>query len=259
MADEDRHAHAGDGQPDRGVHDLVDLIPHLGFLIGIAVVAEGADEGDDVEGDLFGEEFRPGVAEAVDGLGLVPQLIHARLAGTRDRLIGRDHGPGDLRRVMQGLEGHDQLGGRAVGVGDDVLPRRQLDGVGVHLRHDQGHVRVHAEGRGVVDDDGAGLADLLGPGARGVAAGAHQHQVDGGEIEQFDVLAFDRPVAPGHFHALGLARGDGVHGVDGEFEFLEDVQHFPAHIAGGAHDGDFITHRCWSFGRPVLATRSLAA
>jgi hypothetical protein len=142
---------------------------------------------------------------------------------------------------MQGLEGHDQLGGRAVGVGDDVLPRRQLDGVGVHLRHDQGHVRVHAEGRGIVDDDGAGLADLFRPQTRGVAAGAHQHQVDLREIEQFDVLAFQRPVAPGHLDALGLARGHGVHLVDGEFEFLEDVQHFPADIAGGAHDGDVRT------------------
>jgi hypothetical protein len=59
--------------------------------------------------------------------------------------------------------------------------------------------------------------------------------------------------------ASGFTSGTIVHRVDGEFEFLEDVQHFPADIAGGAHDGDFVTHRSWSFGRPVFATRSLAA
>ena len=75
------------------------------------------------------------------------------------------------------------------------------------------------------------------------------HQIDLGEVELFDVLAFDGLVAEGDLHALGLARGDGVDFIDGEFQLLEDVQHFAAHIARGSDDGDAITHFCWSFGR----------
>ncbi|MCY1251158.1 hypothetical protein D9M72_648840 [compost metagenome] len=106
---------------------------------------------------------------------------------------------------MQGLQRHDQLGGRAVGVGDDVLLARQLDRVGVHLGHDQRHVRVHAEGRGVVDDDGTGLADLFRPGLGHRAAGAHQDDVDGGEVELLQVFALQRLVAESHLDALGFS------------------------------------------------------
>uniref|UniRef100_A0A0N5A007 LigA n=1 Tax=Parastrongyloides trichosuri TaxID=131310 RepID=A0A0N5A007_PARTI len=173
VADEDRHAHAGDGQLDRGVEHLVRLLPHLGLFLGVAVVAEGADVRDDVEGDLLGELLGLGSAEHEDALGLVPELVHAFFTGAGNRLVGRDDDTLDGGRVMQRLQRHNQLCGRAVRVGDDVLLARQLDRVRVHFRHDQRHVGVHAPGRGIVDDDGAGLADLLGPLARHRAAGAH--------------------------------------------------------------------------------------
>ena len=251
MADKDRHPHAGDGDLDVGVQHFVRLVRHLLLLVGRTVLEEGADIGDDVEGDLFGELLGARVAQAVDGLGLVPQLVHAFLAGAGHRLIGRDHDPLDPGRVVQGLQRRDQLDGRAVGVGDDVLLLGVLDRVGVHLGHDQGHVGVLAEGRGVVDHDGAGLADLFGPGARDLAAGRHQDQIDLGEVELFDVLAFDGLVAERDLDPLGLARGDGVDFIDGEFQLLEDVQHFAAHIARGPDDRDAITHDDWSFGRAI--------
>ena len=47
---------------------------------------------DHVEGDLLGELLGRGVAQAVDGLGLVPQLVHAFLAGARDRVVGLQGG-----------------------------------------------------------------------------------------------------------------------------------------------------------------------
>ena len=249
MAHEDRHAHAGDGDLDVRVQHLVRLVRHLLLLVGRTVLEERADVGDDVEGDLFGELLGTRVAQAVDGLRLVPQLVHAFLAGAGHRLIGRDDHPLDPGRVMQRLQRRDQLDGRAVGVGDDVLLGGVLDGVGVHLGHDQRHVGVLAEGRGVVDHDGTGLADLFRPFPGHRAACGHQHQIDLGEVELFDVLAFDGLVAEGDLHALGLARGDGVDFIDGEFQLLEDVQHFAAHIARGSDDGDAITHFCWSFGR----------
>src|SRR5690606_33279059 len=123
---------------------------------------------------------------------------------------------------------------------------------------------VHAEGRGVVDDDGTGLADLLGPFARHSAAGAHQHQVDAREVELLDVLALDGAVAEGDLDAFGFSRGDRVHFLDGEVHFLEDGQDFPADIACGAYDGDAIAHDeiilcSGAFGRNASAFGSFAA
>jgi hypothetical protein len=87
----------------------------------------------------------------------------------------------------------------------------------------------------------------------------HQDDVDRGEVELFDVLAFDGLVAERDLDALGLARGDGVHLVDGEFELLEDVQHFAAHIARGPDDRDAITHVSCPSDALSLGPRGLAA
>jgi hypothetical protein len=60
--------------------------------------------GNDVEGDLLGE--LGGVlflTRDVHALGLVPQLVHAVLAGAGHGLVGRDHHALDLRAVMQGF------------------------------------------------------------------------------------------------------------------------------------------------------------
>ena len=62
---------------------------------------------------------------------------------------------------MQRLQRDDELRGRAVRVGDDVLLAEAGDRVGVHLRHDQRHVRIHAPGRRIIDDDRA-LAAIFG-------------------------------------------------------------------------------------------------
>ena len=242
VAHEHRHTDAGDGQLDVRIQHLVRLLPHLGFLVRIAVVLEGADERDDVEGDLFGELHRLRRAEDEHALGLVPELVHALLARAGHRLIGRDHGPLDSRLVMQGLQRHHQLGGGAVRVGDDVLDVGPGHGIRVHLRNDQGHVRVLAPGGRIVDHDGARRADALGPFPRHRPAGRHQHHIHLGEVEGLQVDAFQHPVPIGDLLAHGLARGHGVNFAHGELQFLEDVHHFPAHIARGADDRDAVAH-----------------
>src|SRR5690606_3963612 len=95
-------------------------------------------------------------------------------------------------------------------------------------------------------------------------AGAHQHQVDAGEVELFDVLALDGPVAEGDLDALGFSGGDRVHFLDGKVQFFENGQNFPADIAGGAYDGDAIAHDeiilcTGAFGRNASAFGSFAA
>ena len=55
------------------------------------------------------------------GAGLAEQLVHRLLAGAGHRLIGGNHHPLDLGQVVQRLERHHQLGGRAIGIGDDAF------------------------------------------------------------------------------------------------------------------------------------------
>ena len=60
-------------------------------------------------------------------------------------------------RIMQRLQRDHHLDGRAIGIGDDVALTKALKRFAVHLRHDQRHVRVHAEMGRVVDHGAAGF------------------------------------------------------------------------------------------------------
>src|SRR5205823_1113306 len=71
---------------------------------------------------------------------------------------------------------------------------------------------------------------------------AHQHHIDGREVELGDVLALDHTGFPADVDANGLARGDGVNLIDGELEFLEDIQHLAPDSAGGADYGHPVAH-----------------
>ena len=76
-----------------------------------------------------------------DGAGLLEEFVHAFLAGAGDRLVGRDDDALDLGAIMQRLQRDDELGGRAIRVGDDVTLARELgDGIRVHFRNDQRNV-----------------------------------------------------------------------------------------------------------------------
>ena len=101
--------------------------------------------GNGVEGDLLGEFLARDRLVVVDGAGLLEQLVHGVLARVRDGLIGRDHDALDRRQIMQRLERHDHLDGRAVGIGDDVALAKVGDGMRVDLGHDQRHLGIHAE------------------------------------------------------------------------------------------------------------------
>jgi len=54
--------------------------------------------------------------------------------------------------------------------------------------------------------------------------------------------AFEGSVAERHVHALALARGESHDFVGRERPLGQNPQHFAAHIAGGADDGDLETH-----------------
>ena len=228
VADEHRHAHAGGRHLDLGIEDLLGLGHHLPFLARVAVLHEDVDVGNAVEGDLLGELLGLDLlARHVLALGLGPQLVHGVLAGAGDGLIGRHHHALDGGAVVQGLQRHHQLHGRAVGVGDDVLLGVAGHRVGVHLGHDQRHVLVVAPGRGVIDDDAALGGDLGRPLLGHRAAGRHQAEVDLGEVEGLQVLAFERCVAERDLHADRAARRQRVHLVDGELALGSGSTAFP--------------------------------
>ena len=91
-----------------------------------------------------------------DVAALLEQLVHARLARAGNRLVGRDDDALDRRGVVQRLQRHDHLRGRAIGVGDDVLGAIAGDRLRIHFGHDQRHVRVHPVERAIVDHRAAG-------------------------------------------------------------------------------------------------------
>ena len=143
---------------------------------------------------------------------------------------------------MQRLQRHDELRGRAVRIGDDVLLRKALDRVGVHFRHDQRHLGVVAPGRGIVDHDAALRTDLRRPFLGDGAARRHQADIGVGEVVLVERLHLQRPVAERDLGALAAARGECNDLVGRKAPLVQDVQHFAAHIARGTDDGDLVTH-----------------
>ena len=156
---------------------------------------EHVDMRDHVEGDALGKLLALGLVHGEDRLGLREQLVHRLLAGARHRLVGRHHHALDPRLVVQRLERHDELRGRAVRVGDDALLAETRDRVGVDLRHDQRHVGVVAPARRIIDHHRAVGGDLRRPFLRHRGAGRHQADVDVGEIVMVERLALERLVA----------------------------------------------------------------
>ena len=143
---------------------------------------------------------------------------------------------------MQRLERDDELGGRTIGVGDDVQRAETLDGVRVHFRHDQGHLRIIAPGRRVVDHDAALTTDLRRPFLGDRAAGGHQADVGVGEIIGREIAHLEHAVAIGDFLADRLARGQRHDFRCRKAALFENVEHFAPDIAGCACDCDLETH-----------------
>ena len=239
VTDEYRDTDAGCGDLDLGIQNLLGLDHHLPFLLGVAVFHEDVDVRNDVEGDGLGERLHVVVFRLVheDAAGLIEQFVHAFLAGAGRRLIGRDDNPRDIADVVQRFQRHHHLDGRAVGVGDDVLPGIAGDGLRIDLRHHQRNVRVHPEVGRIVDDDRAGGRGAGREVRRDFRAGAGQHDVGSLEVEpvetgnaQHVVLAKRHLDADG---ALGRERG---HVVRTHPALGKDLQHFVPDGARGADD-----------------------
>ena len=237
MGAQHRHAHAGDADAQvGGAHDLaqfardLDLLAVLaGFEIDLVVVAE------DVERVGVGQHawFEGAVREM--GFGRGAQFFHCGRASARRRLIGRSDNAADLGLAVQRPERHGGDDGGAVRIGDDALVLER--GRAVDFRYDERHVFVHAEGGGVVDDDGLarrGSCEFL----RGRAAGGEERDVD--VLETVGVHQVDANVAALKRRAFAgrAGRGEQLQSRERELAGLKASDHLGADRAGRADDGD---------------------
>ena len=119
-----------------------------------------------------------------------------------------------------------------------MRPRCAVERVRVHFGHDERHVGLHAEGRGVVDHDGAARGRRARDAARDAAAGREEREVDAVQAVNGELLHRERAAAEMHRAPGGAARGEQAERSEREAALLEAVDELGADRAGGADDRD---------------------
>ena len=72
MTDKNRYAHASGRHLDFGIKYLFGFGFHFPFFLGVTIIKEHIDMGNDVKGDLLGELFRCWRISYENSLGLGP-------------------------------------------------------------------------------------------------------------------------------------------------------------------------------------------
>ena len=113
------------------------------------------------------------------------------------------------------------------------------DVLGIHFRDDQGHIRVHPVGAGVVDDHGPGLD---GDGSKGLGDAAaseqgHIHSIKGIGLGFFHFIG----LAPdGEFLAGAAGRSQQFQVLEGEIPFVQQIDEFLSNGARSTQDGQIV-------------------
>ena len=126
--------------------------------------------------------------------------------------------------------------------GHDAMPLGSAQVVGVDLGDDERHVGIHAEGRGVVDDERA-----RGGGTRRPLERERVVDVDDDEVEAVEAvvaqhLAHDLAAHERQAAAERTLRGEGAQLRHRERALLEDAQHLLADETGRADHADLHGH-----------------
>jgi len=175
----------------------------------------------------------PGVAEAEGGID-----DQSKLVGRNGKVIASG-GPGLAFSVNPA--GNQRFNPLELLRGRQPLPFG--DRLGVDLGHDQRHVGLHAEARGVVDHHRPGLGCARRELRRHLGAGRGQHDIDAVEVVGFEVLhPEDVILAKGDLPADRARRGQRHDFVGGKIALGEGGQDFAPDIAGGADHRYFETH-----------------
>jgi len=158
-------------------------------------------------------------------------------------LIGRYDHPLDPREIVQWLQRHDHLDCRAIGVGDDAALCVLRNRMRIDLRHDQRHIRFHAEVRGVVDHYGARLRRARCKFGRNLGPRRGKDDIDAAEI--VSIKAFDPEgviLAERDLAADRPRRRQCDNVIGREFALGERGQEFTSDIAGCADHRYLETH-----------------
>ena len=169
-----------------------------------------------------------------DRAGLLEKLLDARQPAARDRLVRRRDHPHQPRLVVQRLQ-HRHRGHRgAVRVGDDALRPVARVAFEVHLADDQRHVGVLAEGRRVVDDDGARSGEPRSLHTRHRRARGEQCDVKTARVGGLGVLDLDLLAAEFELAALRARGREEPHRRRREVALVEQRAHHLADLSGRA-------------------------
>ena len=119
-----------------------------------------------------------------------------------------------------------------------MRPRCAGERVGVHLGHDERHVGLHAEGRGIVDDDGATRRGGARDAARDGGTCREECEVDAAQAVHGELLDGERAAAEMQSAPGGAAGGEQAQRAEREAALLEAVDELGPDRARGADDRD---------------------
>src|SRR6185295_8572025 len=172
--------------------------------------------------------------------GTFDQLLAAGQSCAARGLIGADDDAPHAGSIVQWLERHHHLRGRAVRAGDDAL--MLMKGFWIHLRYDQRNLGVHPPVAAFVDDDGAAL-DRPGSKIAGhFVRRAADRQVD--PFERLGTQLFDLVLASAELDRFP-GRSSGCEELDplvGKLALLQELKNESSHGACCAHDGYGFEH-----------------
>ena len=135
------------------------LVDHLHLLLGVAVIKEIINMGNDILVNRIVVEG--GILSPFAPIPLSHHLVDSWSPGTGDGLISRDDDPLDGVLLVEGSQRKEHLNRGAIGVGDDIIIFRQ--DIGIDLRNDQFLGRVHPPAGGIVNDTASDSSELRCP------------------------------------------------------------------------------------------------
>ena len=242
MAASYRHADSGRGDADFIiVHDLMGFIHHLHFFLGVVIVQEDVDLGNQVISDLImlrkagrREDLRFVRFAFGKCSGFVIELIDPFFAGAGNSLVRADHDAFDTGQIVNRFQRHQHDDGGAIRIGDDAFVFCNV--FRVDFRDNQRHLRIHTEGGGVIDDYSASLGSF---GSQSLADAATGEE---GYINVFEGFRFrffySIFLTANHQLFAGRAfRCQKLQGSELEISFFKQTDKFLADSAGSAQNG----------------------
>ena len=249
MPDVHRHPYTRGADAQLGrVEDLAALPHELPLFRRVARLLHRTGERDHVAGDRaiphrtgLDRAERAGPAQALGLAGalrpLLVELVEARHARARHRLVRGHHHPLDPGRAVERRERGDRDHRRAVRARHDPA-RQEAQVFRVDLGDHERHVVVHAERCRVVDDARAAVGGARRPLQRERVVDIDDDEVETVEATVAQHLADHLAAGERQLAAFRARRRVDAQFVDGERALLEQPQHLGADETGRADDAD---------------------